>query len=187
MFELKRQTVHLFFGAILSVAALYLSKDQFLSIILFLLVFSKMISDMMLSGKPVPFLRSFFRLFEREKDMKKLPGGGLIFFLLGAFLSRSLFSGFESAVGILILAVSDAAATVIGTNFGKSKLPWNKRKTFEGSISFFFTSFFIFYPFISPRFSLLGALILAFLESSDFLDDNFLIPVIAALIMRLFS
>ena len=39
--------------------------------------------------------------------------------------------------GILMLLLGDSASTIVGTRFGKHKLPFKNLKSFEGSLAFF--------------------------------------------------
>lgn len=106
-----------------------------------------------------------------------------IFYLLG--LSFSLFLGeIPFLVGASSLIFGDFLAGLIGKNFGKHKLIYNKKKTLEGSLACFFGNFFFFLFFLSPTFSFLMALISAFIESILNRAENLVLPVSVALITK---
>lgn len=132
-------------------------------------------------------LKWLFVLLEREQVAFK--GKGLVFFALGVFLTALLFWDY-AGVALLLLAIPDAAATIIGSMFHSAELPYNHRKTYLGSGVFFACALVIlsFVHFSAGIF--LAAFLLTALESFDyreipFLDDNMVIPVVAGYLLSL--
>jgi len=86
-----------------------------------------------------------------------------------------LHSPSEIAAVIFILAIGDGASTIIGMK-GKHKIPYNKEKTFEGTVAFFLFSlpaYFFIGEAIIPL-----AIIAAVVESLPLrLDDNLTVPI----------
>lgn len=44
-------------------------------------------------------------------------------------------------MALTLLCIGDGFAGLIGQTYGKSSLPWNRRKTWEGTIAFIVTAF----------------------------------------------
>lgn len=71
---------------------------------------------------------------ERERDLCTFPAKGLVFYACGVALCFLLPSPLRE-IAILILAVGDSVATVVGVYFGKRRIPWNTSHTIEGLIA----------------------------------------------------
>ncbi|KAK8914659.1 hypothetical protein KSP39_PZI024032 [Platanthera zijinensis] len=132
----------------------------------------------------------------REGKPEELLKGPLYYVLTLMF--SSLIFWRESPIGIISLAVmsgGDGFADILGRRYGSRKLPYNKKKSWVGSISMFMFGF-IFSSMMLYYFSALGylrldwestvekvalvALAAAFMESlpiSDAIDDNITVPV----------
>lgn len=99
---------------------------------------------------------------------------------------------------VVIWGIGDTAAYFVGTKFGKNKLPWNPKKSWQG----FFANFAVgigigliaFSPFLLPFVStvwwillaIIGAFSAAFFESANLrLDDNFVTVVCTGIILAL--
>jgi len=178
--ELYRQLVHLVIGLLFAAAAFFLPKSAFLWVSgTLLVVFVLMIL----------FLREelswLFSALEREHAA--FTGKGGFFYFLGAFLTGLLFWE-HAAMALLVLAIADSAATIIGTLYRSPSLPYNHRKTLVGSVSFFVVSSLV----LSIEYQVLHIFFIAFLltalESFDyreipFLDDNLVIPVVTAYLL----
>jgi len=128
------------------------------------------------------FIEDEFKTLERPNS---LPFKGAIEFGLVCFLATILFKENISIACIAVLALADSASTLIGYYFGKYKLPINKNKTWEGSMTFFIVSFLILTFFINPLFALILALITTFVEMLPNIDDNLSIPLALGILMSL--
>jgi dolichol kinase len=92
---------------------------------------------------------------------------------------------------LLYLIFGDSAASLFGKGFGKSTWPYSQ-KTFVGSMACFLICLLIGVFFLQPLLTwelVVGvAFTVAFIESlSTRIDDNFLIPVGAALVFLVYS
>jgi dolichol kinase len=180
--ELYRQSIHLFVGVIAAVGAFFLPRTVFLWIAGILTLVTLFIVYAMYRE-----FRWLYALLEREHVAFK--GKGAFFYMLGIFLTALLFWEHAGAA-IFVLAIADAAATLIGTLFRSPKLPYNHRKTLLGSLAFFLGSVLVL-SFASPGLAVLFiAFLLTALESFDyreipFLDDNLVVPVVAAYLLSL--
>ena len=178
--ELYRQTVHLLIGCVSALAAYLLPKAVFLW--LFGLIFLVSIGALLFFKQE---LKSLFQLFEREHAAFK--GKGAIFFIFGIWVAAALF--YEQApLAILVLAVPDALATIVGTRVLSPKLPYNHRKSYAGTAAFFLSASIV----LSFQYQELAVFFIAFfltaIESFDyreipFLDDNMVIPVVCAYLL----
>jgi len=94
--------------------------------------------------------------------------------------------------GCLVLGLSDTAADLVGSSFGKHKIPLVKDKSFEGSIAFFITTLIIFLClFIVPghvgiTIGIGISLGLTVIESMfSWGLDNLILPAIAGLLVKI--
>lgn len=123
-----------------------------------------------------------FKTVERRNS---LPFKGAIEFGLGCFLAMILFNETIAIACIAVLALADSLSTLVGYYFGKYKLPINKKKTWEGSTTFFLVSFFILTLFSNPLNAFILALIVTFIEMLPHFDDNLSIPLALGIAMSL--
>lgn len=176
--ELRRKLFHSFFGLVLISILLYSERKILIVFLSLLLLFGSIMIAWRLQGNRLPITDWFEETFERKNV--RFPGYGAFWFVVGTLLlALSLNDANEIAAAILTLALGDSAATIFGIR-GVHPLPYNQRKTIEGSTTFFIFSL--------PSCLFVGwaglplALLTAIAESLPApCDDNFLIPIIAAL------
>lgn len=121
--EEKRQAVHMLLF-LLAFLLKYLTTFQaagLLLVILFVIIVL------------VPKLK-IKKYFYRRFEDKYSNGAVLYFFIL--FILILLFDLHIVAAAWAILALGDGSATLIGKNFKVRELPWNKEKSYVGTISF---------------------------------------------------
>jgi dolichol kinase len=180
--ELYRQVFHLVVGLVAAVAAFVLPRTVFLWLVGILLA-AVLVCIVAMKRN----MNWIFLLLEREHVAFKGKGG--LFFVLGLFITALLFYD-QAGFAILVLAIPDAVATIVGTMFHSPELPYNHRKTFFGSGAFFLSALLV----LIFAHQGLGIVFIAFfvtaLESFDyreipFLDDNLVIPVITAWFLTL--
>jgi dolichol kinase len=121
--EDKRQLVHIILF-ILAFFLKYLARWQAVIMILLLLAITLIV---------VPKLR-MRNYFYRHYESKYSEGAVLYFFIL--LILAIVFPLYIVAVSWGILALGDGSATLIGRHFKCRELPWNRHKTYVGSISF---------------------------------------------------
>ncbi len=181
--EIPRQIVHLsglLFVLIAQLLDKWLSASMFLSVGLFFFVYSEYARrTTALFG-----LRNFIRKFEKRGPLR--PFTGAYWFYIGCGITFILFPHKAASLASAILAVGDSFSTIIGVQFGKHKLI--NRKSAEGSLAFFITSFMAALLFASPAVAFMASLIASVVElltppklnkrSRWLLDDNLLIPLI---------
>ncbi len=182
MLELKRKLFHLF-GVLSLVIPVYFLPYWF-NVGLFLLVIT---INYLIVKKHSLFFKVFvvfIEHFEREKNLSR-PGIQSLYLLSGVFLSYLLFE--QGAIyGIVTLAVGDAFSGMVGYYLGKRNLPYNPKKTIEGTLAFFVSSFIALSIITEPVEAILISFVSAFVESLPLrLDDNFTLPLISSLVAYL--
>jgi len=120
-----------------------------------------------------------------------------LYFFLSSLICL-IFLGKEITVlAIITLAVGDSLSAIFGKKFGKHKIPWSKKKSFEGSFAFFIFVFIAIYIFLHffPMYAILDPLLLsisaaffgALIETEPTLTDNFSIPLFTGAIIYLLT
>jgi uncharacterized protein (TIGR00297 family) len=155
---------------------------------------------MVLAGTAVAFNRlvlprvapSLFRPDELRTPWKS----GILLYPLAVLALVVLFHDRleVAAAAWAILAAGDGAAGVVGARWGRRPIPWNRRKTIEGSIAFalaagVFAWVVLVWMGQSPAAAALLAaptcLFAAGVESLPWrLDDNLTVPILSALFLR---
>lgn len=183
-FELRRQIGHLMAGVIIAL----LIKYSFLNreILFGVLVVGGILSIASRKYK-IPFVYQILTFFERPKEIKKFPGKGSFFLVMGAFLSVLFFPKDIALAAITIMAVGDAITTIIGTYFGKIKNPLNPKKHLEGTFVAIIFSTLAAFSFVSFEKAFLASVTGMLIESltvrflDKAIDDNVLIPLVAGI------
>ncbi len=176
--ELSRQIVHILYGLFVSALIMALPRMFSAAILSALLVSGFFLSNLLKSGRNMPVVSSFLFACEREYHLIVRPGLGPLQFTLGSLLSLLLFGPWIAFLSVLVLTFGDSFSTLIGVFFGKTPLPWSKKKTYEGSLACFAASFLVSFLFIPLHLSLAVALAASLIESlSTRFDDNILIPL----------
>lgn len=182
-FELRRKLFHLFFGIFLIILLYYSGRTYLMIFLGTILIFGIMMILLMKNGKRIPVADWLEETFERENV--RFPGYGAFWYVVGALLlSIFLNNSTEIAAGIMTLAAGDSAATIFGI-IGHHRLPYNRRKTWEGSIAFF--------VFALPACLFVGwagaalAAIASIVEGLPApMDDNLLVPISVIVFFLLF-
>jgi len=121
-----------------------------------------------------------FKEYERSNI---LPFKGATEFFFGCFFAIILFEPIIAMAAISVLSLADAMSTLIGNYYGRHKLPINKKKTLEGSISFLITTIFILLFFTDPLKAIIVAIFATFAEMIPKIDDNLILPITVGIIM----
>ncbi|MEN4017902.1 MAG: SEC59/DGK1/VTE5 family protein [Methanobacterium sp.] len=128
------------------------------------------------------FISALLNRCKRKNDEK-----GFVYFFLGIILTIYLFQ-FNMAVAnaaIIILLFGDSASTIFGKRFGKTHLPFNKRKTIVGTSAFFIVALVGALTQLPLLPAFFGALCGAITEAYSPIDDNVPIPLISAFAMSI--
>ena len=181
-FEWNRQLFHIFLGMFIVVMLKFGFIDK-------KLVFGIIIIGFILSylsrKTRIPVIYELLEKFERKEELKKLPGKGMIFYFIGAYIGLLLFTKEIAMASILVLALGDSISHLYGLHFGRIKHPLSKTKFLEGTIAGFIFGFigaFVFLPWHEAFFASLAAIIVEAIEikiGTEQVDDNLVIPFVA--------
>lgn len=132
-----------------------------------------------LGREKLSFYYQFVYKLEREKNYSR-PGIQALWANFGIFLSFLLFGKESAMVSVVVLAVGDAFASMVGIKYGKRRIG---NKSLEGSLAFFLSSFLALCFFLGFYKSFLVALFSSLAEAFSFkLDDNFTVPLTAGFV-----
>ena len=173
--ELARQGFHLVAAGSLAVLAGVLVQHWFLLLSALVLVLAAVCVYLRFW-----FVKRALVLFDRPDAL--FPGKGAFMAVLGGFFSVLLFPA-HAVAGLLVLALADSAATVVGVRWGRLCVPWSASKTWAGVATFFVVASGVLWFFSS--WWLVVALFVTVVEAGDyssypFLDDNVLVPLTVA-------
>jgi dolichol kinase len=183
--ELRKKTAHILMGIgfTWAITAGVLRAWHFLIILPVLLLFTWPRAR----GK-MPLLERWMRQFDR-KD--KAAGIGAVWFVLGVLLVWLVFGEHPQlvAAAIMVLTFGDTASSLFGRRFGETPNPLNRNKLIEGTAAGVFAAFIGAWWFVPWLPALVGAVAGMLVETMEFryqihrLDDNLIVPIVAALAM----
>jgi dolichol kinase len=192
--EIKRQLVHAC-GIFIAFIVYFFDRLTGSVLILSMLIFAIIISEyrkrrlklrsligIKILNKIEDFMENQFKNHERVDE---IPMNGIITFILGAFLASILFSKEIAIASIIVLALGDSISTLVGKFYGKHKLPINPNKSWEGSLAFFFMSFFILTSFVTFLEAFMISMLVTVVEMIPRIDDNLSIPLAIGILMSL--
>ncbi|MDI6702640.1 diacylglycerol/polyprenol kinase family protein [Methanothermobacter wolfeii] len=122
----------------------------------------------------IPLLSGILRGCRRNTSER-----GFIYYFLGMAVTYAIF-GFSMDIAngaIVILTLGDSFSTIIGREYGKHRLPFNRDKSIEGSLAFAFSGFIGALFITGPLPALTGAVTGALVEAYTPVEDNLTIPV----------
>lgn len=142
--------------------------------------------EMIRLRNPFFFANYFARSSERDKIAAYIPTYFVVYFIFLSF-------GFKIAViSMLVSALGDAAAALVGMRFGTHPMPFTEKKSLEGLFAGFSVTFFV--GGIYAKLWLALGLVLIFVATdfiedpkTTFLSDNFLNPFFFAIVLHHFS
>jgi len=182
--EVNRKLLHMFLGVVLVALLMFgiVGKEHLFGLLVVMLVLS------MLSKKyNIPIISWLLRNFEREDYVKKFPGRGFIFYIIGSLLVLAFFPMDIAMPAILILAFADSIGHLFGIRYGKRKHPYVKTKFVEGWIAGLIAGFiaaFVFVPWHEALAASFFAMLVEGIEvkiGAEEVDDNLIIPLVAAI------
>ena len=130
-----------------------------------------------------------------QETQEKFRFSGAPYVIAAALMVTILFSDVVAMTALSTMLVGDTAAALIGRKYGKRKINQN-RKSVEGSLAFWITSFFILLffgllysqPIWFYMYGILGitaAMFAEIYENRIRIDDNFSIPLVMGLFLSL--
>jgi dolichol kinase len=145
--ETKRQIFHIVLGIGAIAFLLLLGRGYTIAATFFIIIVGTLFINARLLGKRISLVSWFEKHFERPDVL--FPGWGSACYAAGVLIPVSFLADApEIAAVIFILAVGDGISTFVGRR-GRMTLPYNNRKTLEGSVAFLLASLPA-YWFIGP-------------------------------------
>ena len=153
--------------------------------IIFTIAFAYTVSELWrLEGKKLPLISVITRHAASQSELHGFAAAPL-YFAFGILLTLVVFPHPASYAAIAMFCLGDSAASLFGGLISTS-LPFNKGKTWEGSLAGFFFAFLAGSFFVSPLLALAGAAIAMTIEVLPLpVNDNILIPVITGAALTL--
>lgn len=134
----------------------------------------------------IPIIDFFLRKLERKRVREKVPGKGTLLASIGIFIP-SIFFNKDIVIGsIFVLAIGDSVSNIVGREYGKTKIPYNKTKSLEGTLIGFLSST-VFVSLYFPLYLAISASATGMLIESlnQKIDDNLFIPIASAIVLYL--
>ncbi len=175
-FEVRRQAFHAMVGLVAIAILLAFGRDAAMAAVFAVLVGGTLMINLRLQGMNIPVVYWLEKNFERKDVPRAMPGWGSACYAAGALVCMTFLPDTSRiAAAILILALGDSVSTVVGARFGRTRLPYNSKKSLEGTLAFFFASLASWY-FVGPV-AIPLAFVAAAAETVPFMEDNLAIPI----------
>jgi dolichol kinase/phosphoserine phosphatase len=137
-----------------------------------------------LEGKELPLISAITRHAASQSELHGFTAAPL-YFAFGILLTLILFPAPASYAAVAMFCLGDSTASLFG-GLISSSLPFNKGKTWGGSVSGWFFAFLGGLFFVSPILALIGAAIAMAVEVLPLpINDNVLVPVITGAALTL--
>jgi dolichol kinase/phosphoserine phosphatase len=174
--EVKRQLVHMsgFLAVFLWTVSPLLSFT-----ILFTLIIAYIFSESLrMDGLFIFPVGRIVQYFGRKEELHLFAVNPL-YLAIGILLPLLLFVPPVSYVAVTVLVFGDSISTIVGIKLGHHYIPYNKKKSLEGSISGFIVASIVSSFFVSPIFAIIAALSGMIIESLPLpFNDNVSIPLL---------
>lgn len=193
-FEIHRKTFHLM-GLLCPVIYFFISKYIAAPLMIFAAAFVVYIDINRHKNQLIQYWVNYFLgniMRTEESRTRKLASCSWMF--LGLAISCILFPKNIAIFSWVILFISDSAAALVGTKYGRTFIL--DKKTFEGSLTFFIITIILgmfIYLLLPASFSFFGLVVCAILTTYTELyskyygiDDNISIPLVAGLCLSIF-
>ena len=179
-----RRIFHMVSGLAMALlpAMLGWSRDTTLAV-LFLLLLVAAGLDVQRLRRP-DWNRTFFQLLRPLVSAREAAGiASSTWYLVGGFLTYLLFQPTHAILAILVLAVADPAAAVVGQHLGGRRMGTG---SVSGTTTFFLVASVILWMGTGSPLTLLAALAVAVLETVPTgIDDNLVIPLSTGVLLLL--
>ncbi len=140
---------------------------------------------MRLLGVAVPVFSAVTWRAMRPSEPRTVVMGPFLFGV-GIFSVVAFFEPAAATVGVLVLAIGDSAASLVGKTFGNTTLPYNPGKTLLGSLSLFAVGVLVAIFFVPAPWALLVGAVASLVESLPLgPSDNLLLPLATAGVVAL--
>ena len=166
--EINRDLFQLTIGFIIILSYFFL-RENFSYLLFLVIVIGFYLGSLISTNKSNPLYK-----FERSGVTF---GSGAIWLGEGLLFSIMFLNNDYLILVIIALFFGDTLSTIVGVNFGRHRIKYNK-KSLEGSIAMFLLLFLISVILISPVYAIIYAALATLLELfSKNIDDNLLIAI----------
>jgi dolichol kinase len=176
MLETKRHIFHIAFGTILALLYSFaiITKIHFL-----ILLILSIAAFTLYKHVKIPILHQIMQNLERKENLRKFPGKGAIYYMLGCTIAAWLYSADVATASILILAWGDGMAGLARSFARKPNKPWHT--TAIGIIAGTIASGF-YAKFIPALAASASAMLLERIHWK--IDDNLVVPIVAGAVIH---
>ena len=134
-----------------------------------------------LKGGKIPVVTELTLRASRASEPKDRLILKPLFFATGIAVTLAFFPRPASYAAVMVLALGDGGASLLGGFLGRTAIPFNPEKTVEGSLSGFMLAFLGALLFVNPIYALVGVFIGMLVEALPIpLDDNLAVPLASA-------
>lgn len=178
-----REAIHIT-SYLLSFICIYLTGNILLACLIILLAVFYTISEASrVRGINLPILQAVTWKAANKTELYEFAAAP-IHFALGIAISLIVFPEPIRYIAITVLTLGDSGAHIFGMKFGKTKLPFNKGKSVEGTLFGILLAFLGAMIFIEPCRALIAATIGMLVEGIPCpLNDNLTIPLVTGLVL----
>lgn len=136
-----------------------------------------------INGYSFPLLSGITRSSIRKAEERGFAFGPITL-LLGSTLSLVFFSPVVASTAIWTVAFADAIATIVGRSVGNHRIPYNVKKSTEGSLAAWLTAFLCGCVYLPLLPAILAGLFASLIESLPLKSlDNLFVPVGVGLLL----
>ncbi len=182
--EIKRQSFHLLMGLVI-IFSVIMADRLLVAISLTIILFVGGILSLLTKAGKTSVMDFFLEHFDRDDDKKLFPGKGAFFYIFGCTLVLFIFPESVALASIAILAIGDSVSHIAGAYIKKMMRDDGLSKVIEGTLLGIIFSSLVASLFVDPLFAFIASSMAMAAETTEDiltgLDDNFYIPLIAAL------
>jgi len=173
--EIRRKLLHILIAFVPLFSSFVYSTTL---LVLFSILVVYMISECLrVNGYSFPLLGGITRSSIRKLEERGFAFGPVTL-VLGAILSLLFFPTTTANTVIWIVAFADTAATIVGRSLGNHRIPYNIKKSIEGSLAAWIVAFFCGCIYLPLFPALLAASFSSIIESLPLRSlDNLLMPI----------
>jgi phosphoserine phosphatase/dolichol kinase len=184
---LIREAIHTT-GFLVPLVCAYLLSRYIIALLIFLVAVIYLISETeRIYGHSIPVFTSIIMSAAGSSEVQEFVVAP-IFYALGIALSLTLFPEPVCYVAVTVLTLGDGFAAVFGRRFGRTRVPFNKVKNFEGTAMGFLFALLGSLVFVEPIKALIASAVGMVVEVLPLpLNDNLTIPLVSGLALIMCS
>jgi HAD superfamily phosphoserine phosphatase-like hydrolase len=171
---------------LLTFVCMYLTGNTLMAVLIIAVAAVYTVSELArVRGRNVPVFSSLTWKAANKTELYEFATAP-IHFALGITISLLVFPSPIAYAAIAVLTLGDGGAHIFGMQFGRTRLPYNKGKTLEGTVSGLVLAFLGALVFVDPIHALVAACAGMLIESIPLpIYDNFTIPLVTGLMLWL--